>query len=122
MSKAHHKISSTGVGRGQLPQNEMRGDASFRPYFVDEAAWAEAMSRAAWLEARNMPRRAWRVRLNVDGVQPSYASVQAALDDSDEDVENVEVAETLKEKRLKRNRLKALQRRVKKLKKELENA
>jgi hypothetical protein len=115
---AHHKTSDSGVGRGQILSTEMRGDASFRPYFVDDAAWAEAMSRAAWLESRNMPRRAWRVRLNVDGVQPNYAPAPVDLDEPDDALETVE---TIKEQRLKKNRLKALQRRVKKLKKELED-
>jgi len=114
---AHHKTSDSGVGRGQILSTEMRGDASFRPYFVDEAAWAEAMSRAAWLESRNMPRRAWRVRLNVDGPQPSYVPAPVDLDEPDD---ALETAETIKEQRLKKNRLKALQRRVRKLKKELE--
>jgi hypothetical protein len=75
------------------------------------------MSRAAWLESRNMPRRAWRVRLNVDGPQPSYAPAPVDLDDSDA----LETVETIKEQRLKKNRLKALERRVRKLKKELED-
>lgn len=119
MAPAHHKTSDSGVGRGRFSpshQGEIIGDAGFRPYFVDEAAWAAAMQAAARMDAKGLHRRAWRMRLNLDGPQPKYmAPVVEADEPSDEPSE----LEAIKEKRLKKNRLKALQRRIKKLEEEL---
>ena len=67
---AHHKPTSAGVRDphcGPLP-----GDASFRLHFSDTAAFQSAMRLAAQLEARGLYRRAWRVRWNLDGPQPTY--------------------------------------------------
>ncbi len=50
----------------QIPQVPFRL-AEFRGFFPDEAAFRRAMERAAELERRNCPRRAWRVRLGLDG-------------------------------------------------------
>jgi len=49
------------------------GDKSFQPYFASVADFHAAMQRAKDLERRGMYRRAWRVRLNLDGEQPVYA-------------------------------------------------
>ena len=79
MSNAHHKVSNLGVGHGLSKRNPndphggpMPGDASFRFYFVTAEAYQAAMKKAAQLEAKGLMRRAWRVRLNLDGPQPVY--------------------------------------------------
>ena len=79
MSNAHHKVSNLGVGHGLSKRNPndphggpMPGDASFRLYFISAEAYQAAMKKAAQLEAKGMMRRAWRVRLNLDGPQPVY--------------------------------------------------
>jgi len=81
MSKAHHKPSTLGVGHGLSRRSgaandphggPMPGDASFRFYFVTAEAYQAAMKKAAQLEAKGLMRRAWRVRLNLDGEQPVY--------------------------------------------------
>ena len=79
MSNAHHKVSNLGVGHGLSKRNPndahggpMPGDASFRFYFVSAEAYQAAMKKAAQLEAKGLMRRAWRVRLNLDGPQPVY--------------------------------------------------
>lgn len=41
--------------------------SEFRGYFSSEQAFRRAMAWAAELERRNCPRRAWRVRLGLDG-------------------------------------------------------
>lgn len=46
---------------------------SFRYFFADPMEYRRAMARAAYLESVNCPLRAWRVRMNLDGVQPTYA-------------------------------------------------
>lgn len=49
------------------------GDESYRYYFVDPEDYRRAMRRAAYLESVGCPARAWRVRLNLDGVPVTYA-------------------------------------------------
>ena len=46
------------------------GDKSFEYYFVSPMDFHAAMQRAKELEKKGMYRRAWRVRLNLDGEQP----------------------------------------------------
>ena len=45
---------------------------SFRFYFVDPLDYHKAMERAGYLESIKCPLRAWRVRMNLDGIQPTY--------------------------------------------------
>ena len=47
-------------------------DESFRYYFTDPDDYRRAMRRAAYLESVGCPARAWRVRLNLDGVPVTY--------------------------------------------------
>ena len=49
------------------------GDRSFAYYFATPMDFHAAMQRAKELEKKGMYRRAWRVRLNLDGVQPVVA-------------------------------------------------
>ena len=49
------------------------GDKSFEYYFVSPMDFHAAMKKAKELEKKGMYRRAWRVRLNLDGVQPVVA-------------------------------------------------
>ena len=58
---AHHKDPHAGP---------TVGDRSFEYYFATPMAFQEAMQRARELEKKGMYRRAWRVRLNLDGEQP----------------------------------------------------
>ena len=51
----------------QVPQVPFRV-AEFRGFFPNETAFRRAMEWAAELERRNCPRRAWRVRLGLDGI------------------------------------------------------
>jgi DNA-binding transcriptional regulator YiaG len=44
--------------------------AQYRLYFVSTEAYMSAMELAARLEGKGLMRRAWRVRLNLDGPQP----------------------------------------------------
>jgi hypothetical protein len=68
---AHHKPNTKGVGLKLDPHaGPMVGDRSFEYYFATPMAFQEAMQKAKALEAKGMYRRAWRVRLNLDGVQP----------------------------------------------------
>jgi hypothetical protein len=46
---------------------------SYRYYFINPEDYRRAMERAAYLELINCPLRAWRVRMNLDGTQPTYA-------------------------------------------------
>ena len=46
------------------------GDKSFEYYFATPMDFHVAMKKAKELEKKGMYRRAWRVRLNLDGVQP----------------------------------------------------
>ena len=55
---------------------------SYRYYFIDPQEYRVAMERAAYLDSVNCPLRAWRVRMNLDGTQPTYAP--AGPDDKDE--------------------------------------
>jgi hypothetical protein len=55
-------------------------DESFRYFFTDPEDYRRAMRRAAYLESVGCPTRAWRVRLNLDGVPVSYAPVGAGKD------------------------------------------
>ena len=94
MSNAHHKVSNLGVGHGLSKRNPndphggpMPGDASFRLYFVSAEAYQAAMKKAAQLEAKGMMRRAWRVRLNLDGPQPVYTPAMRIEEYVEEKVE-----------------------------------
>jgi len=49
----------------QIPQVPFR-ISEFRGFFPTEMEFREAMKRAEFLERRNCPRRAWRVRLGLD--------------------------------------------------------
>lgn len=44
------------------------GQRGFRHFFASRAEYKKAMARAIELERKGCPRRAWRVRLNIDGV------------------------------------------------------
>jgi hypothetical protein len=62
--------------------DEIRVDGkAFRLHFLDSAAFEEAMRKADMLEARGLHRRAWRVRLNLDGQQPHYETPEREPDD-----------------------------------------
>jgi hypothetical protein len=94
MSNAHHKVSNLGVGHGLSKRNAtdphggpMPGDASFRLYFVSAEAYQAAMREAAQLEAKGLVRRAWRVRLNLDGPQPVYLPTMRIEEYTEEKVE-----------------------------------
>ena len=63
---------------------------SYRYYFIDPQEYRAAMERAAYLESINCPSRAWRVRMNLDGAQPTYA--QAGPEDERE-VEGLPIIE-----------------------------
>lgn len=54
---------------------------AFRLHFPDPAAFEEAMRKADMLETRGLHRRAWRVRLNLDGQQPHYEAPEREIDD-----------------------------------------
>jgi len=54
--------------------SEPKGDESYRFYFTDPEEFRAAMIRAKQLELAKCPRRAWRVRMNLDGNQPTYAA------------------------------------------------
>jgi hypothetical protein len=56
---------------------------SYRYYFINPEDYRRAMERAAYLESVNCPLRAWRVRLNLDGVPPTYPDAPPA--DKDEE-------------------------------------
>ena len=49
------------------------GDEGYRFYFPDPEEFRIAMIKAKQLDIAKCPRRAWRVRLNLDGTQPTYA-------------------------------------------------
>jgi len=71
---AHHKPSTKGVGlKLDSHAGPTVGDRSFEYYFTSPMAFQEAMQKARELEKKGMYRRAWRVRLNLDGEQPVYA-------------------------------------------------
>lgn len=77
---AHHKSTEEGVAqrkRNRNPPPKINphdgptvGDRSYEYYFATPMDFHAAMQRAKELEKKGMFRRAWRVRLNLDGVQP----------------------------------------------------
>ena len=102
---AHHKDPHAGP---------MVGDRSFEYYFATPMDFHAAMQRAKELEKKGMYRRAWRVRLNLDGEQPKVLPPRP-------DVTPVELAE--KEKKVlrrKKKRLAALRLEADRLAEELE--
>ncbi len=82
---AHHKRSETGVAAANPHAGPRIGDASFRAYFQTPEQFQSAMALASRLEAKGLRRRAWRVRLNLDGPQPVYC---APKDDEEDDAED----------------------------------
>jgi hypothetical protein len=90
------------------------GDRSFEYYFVTPMDFHEAMQRARELEKKGMFRRAWRVRLNLDGEQPKVLPPRP-------DAPPAELTEKeKKELRRKKKRLAALKLAADKLAAELE--
>lgn len=90
------------------------GDKSFEYYFATPMDFHAAMKKAKELEKKGMYRRAWRVRLNLDGVQPVVVpprpdAVPAELTEAEK-----------KELRRKRKRLAALRLEADRLAVELE--
>lgn len=63
---------------------------SYRYYFIDPQEYRIAMERAAYLDSVKCPLRAWRVRMNLDGVQPTYAP---AGPDDEREVEGLPIIE-----------------------------
>jgi len=57
-----------------------RGD-QFRVFFPSPADHKAAMRQANSLESRGLRRRAWRVRLNLDGPQPVATEIEETDDD-----------------------------------------
>ena len=106
---AHHKRSATGVAVAAPQSGPKAGDGSYRAYFETPQAYQDAMKVAADLERRGMPRRAWRVRLNLDGPPPKNLQPP----------EPEPVLDTAEIKR-KKKRLQALLTRVEELKFEIE--
>jgi hypothetical protein len=94
---------------------------SYRYYFVDPIEYRRAMERAAYLESVNCPLRAWRVRMNLDGAQPTYAP---AGPEDEREVEGLPIIELRKppayraDKPRNRNRKLERERRVLRLAKE----
>lgn len=87
---AHHKRSETGVAAANPHSGPRGGDASYRAYFQTAEQFQDAMTLAARLEAKGMPRRAWRVRLNLDGQQPVFARLAAVeVDDDDSEAQRL---------------------------------
>jgi hypothetical protein len=71
---AHHKTSDAGVGHtNPNPTAGLVGDRAYQYYFVTPELWRNAMELAKTLESKGMYRRAWRVRLNLDGEQPEFS-------------------------------------------------
>jgi hypothetical protein len=92
----------------------MVGDRSFEYYFVSPMDFHAAMKKAKELEKKGMYRRAWRVRLNLDGEQPKVLPPRP-------DAPPVELTETEKKVlRRKRKRLASLKLAADKLAEELE--
>jgi len=122
---AHHKKSEDGVAqrkRNRNPPPKINphdgptvGDRSFEYYFATPMDFQAAMQKAKALEAKGMFRRAWRVRLNLDGEQPVYAP---ARPDSEPPPELTEKEK--KELRRKKKRLAALKLAADRLAEELE--
>jgi hypothetical protein len=102
---AHHKDPHAGP---------TVGDKSFEYYFVTPMDFHAAMKKAKELEKKGMYRRAWRVRLNLDGVQPKVLPPRP-------DAPPAELTEAeKKELRRKRKRLNELRLKADKLAEELE--
>ena len=84
MATAHHKRSDCGSGLGRPSYDPhagpVVGDASYRLHFPDTESFRAAMALAAQLEAKGLSRRAWRVRWNIDGPQPSRMPVPIELE------------------------------------------
>lgn len=121
---AHHKSTEEGVAqrkRNRNPPPKINphdgptvGDRSFEYYFATPMDFHAAMKKAKELEKKGMYRRAWRVRLNLDGVQPVVAPPRP-------DAPPVELTEAeKKELRRKKKRLAALKLAADKLAAELE--
>ena len=90
------------------------GDKSFEYYFASPMDFHAAMKKAKELEKKGMYRRAWRVRLNLDGVQPVVVPPRP-------DAPPVELTEAeKKELRRKKKRLASLKLAADKLAEELE--
>jgi hypothetical protein len=112
---AHHKNGTKGVGLKLDPHaGPTVGDKSYEYYFVSPQDFRAAMQKAKELEKRGMYRRAWRVRLNLDGEQPKMApprpeAVPAELTEAEK-----------KELRRKKKRLNELRLKADKLAEELE--
>lgn len=66
---------------------------SYRYYFIDPQEYRIAMERAAYLDSVKCPLRAWRVRMNLDGTQPTYAP---AGPDDEREVEGLPIIELRK--------------------------
>ena len=82
------------------------GDKSFEYYFASPMDFHAAMKKAKELEKKGMYRRAWRVRLNLDGVQPVVAAPRPeAIPEELSEAEKKELRR--KKKRLNELRLKA---------------
>jgi len=112
---AHHKTSEIGVSHKSDPHaGPSVGDRSFEYYFVSPMEFHAAMQKAKALEAKGMYRRAWRVRLNLDGEQPKVMpprpdGIPAELTEAEK-----------KELRRKKKRLNELRLKADKLAEELE--
>lgn len=120
---AHHKSSTNGVGHGPIRSTKpgphegpTNGDASYRLNFTTDEAFLDAMQTAARLEARGLHRRAWRVRLNLDGPQPTYPKPAPEQEAPDTPPPNAA------DLRRKRKRLLDLKLKIEKLSFELEEA
>jgi len=105
---AHHKPSTKGVGlKLDSHAGPTVGDRSFEYYFTSPMAFQEAMQKARELEKKGMYRRAWRVRLNLDGEQPVYAPARPDTEPPPELTEKEKKELRRKKKRLNELRLKA---------------
>jgi hypothetical protein len=104
---AGHKPSTKGVGLKPDPHaGPMVGDRSFACYFATPMDFHAAMQKAKELEKKGMFRRAWRVRLNLDGPQPVVAPPRPAAPPAElTEAEKKELRR--KKKRLNELRLKA---------------
>lgn len=84
---------------------------SYRYYFIDPLEYRLAMERATYLESVNCPLRAWRVRMNLDGAQPTYAP---AGPEDEREVEGLPIIELRPERKNRsdkpRNRNRKLER------------
>jgi hypothetical protein len=116
---AHHKTTPEGVAKPRNAKPDphagpMVGDRSFEYYFASPMDFHAAMQKAKELEKRGMYRRAWRVRLNLDGEQPKVMPPRP-------DGIPVELTEAeRKELRRKKKRLAALKLAADRLAEELE--